>query len=102
MAITISDIKMVPDPVVSGSKVKATCKVESDEAVDYVRIYTPDYRTITAYDDGTHGDEVAGDGIYTLEETVPYDAPAGVYDITIVAADKNGNSARKVIQMKIS
>ena len=101
MAISITDIKYTPDPMVPGSKVKATCKATADEGIESVKIYDPDYRVLEAYDDGTHGDDVAGDGIYTLVEDVPYDAPPGTYDITIVVTDRAGNTERKTVPVRI-
>lgn len=101
MAISIDDIKYTPDPIVAGSKVKATCKVTADEGIASVKLYDPDYNAMQAYDDGTHGDDVAGDDIYTLVEDVPYDAPPGIYDVTIVATDKKGNVERKIVKIKI-
>jgi hypothetical protein len=81
--------------------VKATCKVTADGAVESVKIYDPEYRVLQAYDDGTHGDDVAGDGVYTLVTDVPYDAPAGMYDISVVVTDKKGNVERKAIAIRI-
>ncbi len=100
MAISINEIKYTPDPMKAGSKVKATCAVTADGAIESVKLYDPEYQVIQAYDDGTHGDEVAGDGVYTLETTVPYDAPPGTYYVTIVATDKDGNSERKNVPVK--
>jgi hypothetical protein len=101
MAISITDVKYTPDPLVAGKKVKATCKVTADEGIESVKIYDPEYRTLIAYDDGTHGDDVAEDGVYTLVEDIPYDAPAGVYYVTIVATDKKGNVERKTSSINI-
>ena len=101
MAITIGDIQYTPNPMVAGKKVKATCKVTSGEEIQSGKIYDPDYRVLEAYDDGTHGDDVAGDGVYTLETDVPYDAPPGTYYVTIAATDKKGNVERKTASIKI-
>ena len=101
MAILITDIKYTPDPMVAGSKVKATCKVTADEGIKSVKLYDPDYNAIIAYDDGTHGDDMAGDGIYTIVEDVPYDAPSGTYYITIVATDQKDNTERKSVPITI-
>ena len=46
--------------------------------------------------------DVAGDGIYTMETTVPYDAPPGTYYVTIAVTDKEGNTERKTVPVKIS
>ena len=101
VAISIDDIKYTPNPIVAGKKVKATCKVTADEGIASVKLYDPEYNVINAYDDGTHGDDVAGDDVYTLVEDVPYDAPAGVYDVTIVATDKKGEVERKIVSIRI-
>ena len=101
MAITITDLNMTPYPMVPGKKAKGTAKIISDEKIESVKLHTPEYRVMTAYDDGTHGDEVAGDGVYTVEDTVPFDAPAGTYDFTIVATDVKGNVERKTVSVRI-
>ncbi len=101
MAISIDEVKYTPDPMTAGGKVKATCKVTSDVDIESVKLYDPDYQVTQAYDDGTHGDDVAGDGIYTLETTVPYDAPPGTYYVTLVATDKEGDSERKSVPVRI-
>lgn len=101
MAISIVDVKYTPNPLVAGGKVKATCKVTADEGVKSVKIYDPDYNALIAYDDGTHEDEVAGDGIYTLVEDIPYDAPSGTYYVTVVATDKKDNVERKTVPITI-
>ena len=93
MAIVIEDVKYTPDPMVAGAKVKATAKVTADEGVASVRLYTPDYRTLEAHDEG--------DGIFAIESDVPYDADAGYYDVTLVATDKKGNTNRKTVQIRI-
>jgi len=93
MAISVEEIKYIPDPLVAGSKVKATFKIKSDEDIASVRLYTPDYRTLEAKD--------SGDGIYTLETDVPYDADPGSYDVTLVVTDKKGEVSRKYAQVRI-
>jgi len=93
MAIIIEDVKYTPNPMIAGSKVKATVKVTADDGVASVRLYTPDYRTLEAKDEG--------DGIFAIEADVPYDADAGYYDVTLVATDKEGNTNRKTVQIRI-
>jgi len=93
MAITVEEIKYTPDPMVAGSKVKATFKIKSDEEIESVKLYTPDYRTLEA--------KASGEGEYSLESDVPYDAPAGTYDVTLTVTDKKGDVARKYSQIKI-
>jgi hypothetical protein len=93
MAIKIGAIRYTPDPMVAGGKVKATCEVLADDGVESVKLYDPEYRVLHAKD--------AGDGTYTLEENVPYDAPPGTYYVTLVVTDKAGNTERKSIPIKI-
>lgn len=101
MAISIDEVKYTPDPMIAGSKVKATCKVTSDVEIESVKLHDPEYRVLQAYDDGTHGDDVAGDSVYTMETDVPYEAPPGTYYVTIVVTDKEGNTERKSVPVKI-
>jgi hypothetical protein len=45
------------------------------------------------YDDGTHGDKVAGDGTYTLTTTVPTSASSGfTYPTNVTITDAQGDS----------
>lgn len=73
--------------VLSGAK----NKVGVVQAV--VREY-PEY-TFRLNDEGRMGDEKAGDGVWTYEFPVPYDAPAQKYHVDIVIKDKDG----KVIKL---
>jgi len=102
MKPVISDITLTPNPVAPGAKVKGTCRV-TDEGGDLkgVELIDPRGWVLKLYDDGTHGDEVAGDGIYTLEETVPYDAPYGTYTLTIRAYDEQGNYTYQTAILRI-
>jgi len=102
MAIQISEIKLVPNPLIAGRKAKVTCKVTADAGVESVQVYDPRGWLLTMYDDGTHGDEVAEDGVYTLEETVPYDADAGTYYATLIVKDKSGNVKRESVKFQIA
>ena len=101
MAITISDVKFDPEPLVAGKDVKATCKVSADAGVKSVTVYDPRGWAIKMYDDGTHGDEKAGDGVYTLTEHVPYDADSGTYSSTLVVKDNDDNVERKSVSIQI-
>lgn len=82
-----------PAPVVAGR----TCNVQvrvSDPfwVVDTValRLETPGSLTADLYDNGRHGDETAGDGLWQREITIPADTPPGGYQATITAYDANG------------
>lgn len=102
MAIQILDIQIEPNPLVAGKTVKVTCKVESSEEIQSVHVYDPRDWMLKMYDDGTHGDDTAGDGIYTLTETVPYDAPPGAYYSTLIVRDTKSNVERKSVQLQVS
>jgi len=93
MAIVIDELKYTPEPMVAGGKVKATAKVSADEGVASVRLYTPDYRTLEARDEGN--------GIFVIGTDVPYDADPGYYDVTLVVTDKKGDTNRKTVQIRI-
>ena len=94
MAISIDKVEYTPDPIVAGKKVKATFKVSADAGVASVKLYTPDYRTLEAHSEGN-------DGVYTLETEAPYDAPPGIYDVTVVVTDKNGEVLRKSYSVRV-
>jgi len=98
VAISIADVKYTPDPMVSGSKVKVTCKVTADEGVESVKIDVRDYKVLEAYDDGAQGDDVTGDGIYIRVADLPYDDPPGTYNVTVVATDEKATWSAKLCQ----
>jgi len=102
MAVQISEIKLTPELLVANKEVKATCKVTADAGIESVKVSDPRYLLLPMYDDGTHGDEVAGDGVYTLVEKVPYDADPGTYYATIIVKDKEGSTERKTIELKVA
>ncbi|MFO0832481.1 MAG: choice-of-anchor X domain-containing protein [Phycisphaerales bacterium] len=49
--------------------------------------------TQALYDDGTHGDPVAGDNVYIFEYTFPITVLTGTYDYPISVSDAEGHSA---------
>lgn len=102
MAIHFSDLNITPSPLKPGKPVKVTCCITSPDGIESVKVYDPRGWVLKAYDDGTHGDDVAGDNIYTIVEQVPYDAPAGDYTITSVVNDKAGNVARENLVLTIA
>jgi hypothetical protein len=48
--------------------------------------------TQTMYDDGTHGDVTAGDGVYSFMVAVPLAAGSGTKSLTVTATDTDGQS----------
>lgn len=55
----------------------------------------------TLYDDGTHGDAVAGDGIYSLSLTVPQNQAGGSYSIPVSISDAQGRTATASITFNV-
>lgn len=54
------------------------------------------------YDDGTHGDQYAGDGIYTFAITIADDATPGVYSLPVTITDAQSRSSSPTIAIEIS
>ena len=102
MAVQFSDLRIEPDPLQPGKQVKVTCRITSPNGIESVKVYDPRGWALTAYDDGTHGDEVAGDGVYTLVEQVPYDAPPGEYTVTAIVTEKQGDITRETLTLRIA
>lgn len=66
-----------------------------DIAHVYFNSYKPDGTPSTnnpfyMYDDGTHGDAVAGNGIYTLTIQLPPGTPTGIYKFVFYCVDRSG------------
>jgi uncharacterized membrane protein len=57
--------------------------------IDKGTVNTGDDITIVLYDDGTHGDQLAGDGVYTANYTILDDDVVGVWNITVYAYDSS-------------
>lgn len=95
-ALGISGMKVEPSTVGSGSMVLISCQVtHSDGPMNIERVAA----TVSSgnlnssypmlYDDGTNGDKVAGDGIYSLEITAGN--TAGEAKIIFIAVDTEQN-----------
>jgi hypothetical protein len=55
--------------------------------------YYPSGAALQMYDDGTHGDAVAGDGVYSLTTTIPSKTASGfTYPLTVTVTDTAGDS----------
>ncbi len=48
------------------------------------------------YDDGTHGDAIAGDGIYSYYLSIPSSFRSGMHQLTIIASSGSGQSTAEV------
>lgn len=58
--------------------------------------------TQTFYDDGTNGDQIAGDGIYTFIASIPNDATPGSYNLPAIVTDAQSRSDNLTIAIEIS
>lgn len=95
-ALTITDMQVEPSIVNSGERVLISCQVEHPmgpmeiEHVGAIAFYG---NWVTAYpmlyDDGTHGDKIANDSVYSLEIDVP--DTSGEVKIVFSAVDKDKN-----------
>ena len=56
---------------------------------------------LSMYDDGTHGDVTANDGIYTLSYNVPASSTQGVYPINFTVADAQGHSDVSALNLAV-
>jgi len=54
------------------------------------------------YDDGSHGDQIAGDGIFTFTATVAENVTLGIYDLPVSISDDQSRSAATVIPIIVS
>jgi len=100
--ITISECKTEPSPCPAGEVLTASCRVVSDEGrVISVKVTIPRLGDFDLYDDGTHGDATAGDGIYSRRETIPFLAPRGKYELEVTAQDDRGTTASARLPVEI-
>ena len=77
-SLTATDMKVTPDTVSPGQKVLISCRVSHTSGAKYIeRVSATVFhgKWVTQYpmlyDDGTHGDRVAEDGVYLLEMNAP-------------------------------
>lgn len=54
------------------------------------------------YDDGTHGDQIAGDGIYSFTAAIADDATPGVYSLPVTITDAQSRSDSPTIAIEVS
>ena len=95
--LRITDLKVEPGTVTSGGQVLISCRVNHPEGIASIErvaatVFRRDPNTTypMVYDDGTHGDTVANDGIYSLEITV--DDTPDENEIVFTAVDMNRNA----------
>lgn len=54
------------------------------------------------YDDGTHGDAVAGDNTFSYSTTIPLGAAGGIYTLTAIASDAQARTATVSISITVN
>ena len=85
----------VLEPVTFKAAVTGATLPSSSGITAYLNFDSPYYSNsaLQMYDDGTHGDAVAGDGTYTLATTVPTGTTGGfTYPTNVTISDALGNS----------
>jgi hypothetical protein len=106
---SVDEITVSSDSVYSNGEdtILITVKVSDDnglEDIDKVRIDLSELGGTSKrriYDDGTKGDEIAGDGIYSLEVLVPNGIEPGEKTLTISVIDRNGGETTQDISISV-
>lgn len=93
--IALGSVHVEPATVTAGQVLRVTVAVkDQDHVVDTVaanmRKEGKEF-TFDLFDDGSHGDEAAGDGVRSVNVAVPGAATPGEYEIVFFAYDAAGN-----------
>lgn len=94
MALSIDNVTISPHPIpASGGLVQVSCRVSSDAPVKSVIAYPPmgDPITFASQSNGLHG----------AIEYVPPGVMPGTYEVTLVATDEAGGTARKSVMVTL-
>lgn len=103
MGIEITELKSDPCPCGAGEQLTVSCRpVCTEGALKSVKISIPPFGDFPLFDDGTHGDAVAGDGIYTRQETIPFLAPRGRHRLKVTAESEQGETASAILEIEIN
>ncbi len=92
--LALRNIQLAPTAVAAGEVLRVTVDVR-DEAkkIDTVaaNLHTAEKEfTFDLFDNGSHGDIAAGDGVWSVNVAVPGAATAGDYTLTLYAYDASG------------
>lgn len=106
----IADTEVVPDqvPLDGTTAVLFKAKVTDPDGQTDISSVTLDLSPLdgpaeqTLYDDGTHGDELDGDEWYSYAYLPPDDTRAGNYNLTITAADSQGQVATQSASLTLA
>lgn len=102
--LSISDMKVKPSSVSPGGTVLISCKVTHADGTLFIeRVaatsnhgkWNTSYPML--YDDGTHGDKVENDGVYSLEINAPDTAGEAKIILSVVDKDKNEIESEPII-----
>ena len=94
VALSIDSVTITPHPLpASGGLARATCRVTSDAPVKSVMAYPPMGDPVTMVPDTN--------GQYTAIEYVPPGSMPGAYEVTLVATDETGETARKSVMVTL-
>lgn len=99
-APNIVDMWVDPDPITAdgSSYVLFSAEIDDPDGIGDIVLAEIDLFEIGGdanqelYDDGTNGDDVPGDGIYSFETTIPVLVPSGNYQLPISVFDSIDNS----------
>lgn len=92
--LAIGEVKVEPPSVLAGAVLRVSAKVTDKEArVDTIgaNLHSADKEfTFDLFDNGSHGDDASGDGVWTVNVAVPGAATPGDYTLTLYAYDATG------------
>ncbi len=94
----ISEVQVTPEAVDAGQMITLTARVT--DGGDGIGDVLADLATVGGgsltrmYDDGNaaHGDQTAGDGVYSLQTLIPVGNPGGEQDLVVSAFDRGNTS----------
>ncbi|MCF8336093.1 MAG: hypothetical protein K9H65_05790 [Bacteroidales bacterium] len=90
----VEKMNVDPSPVSPGDEVVSYVILnKSSDKVETVKGKVREYpqMTVTYNNDGTDGDEKAGDNIWSKKMNIPYNAPSQTFHLDITVLDEEGN-----------
>jgi len=101
----IINFQVVPESVASGETITITAKVEDEgSGVKSVTIHLNPIggdSNQQMYDDGTHGDEISNDGVYTYKTTISESVLSGIKKLIITTEDNISNISKGTITLQV-
>ena len=105
--LTVADVSVVPSQAPDDGETTVVFTADVTAEGGTVNSATLDLSAIGGsskqpmYDDGTNGDESAGDGRYSFETTVAAGTPPGLKAVRLKAADLTGMKVEGILQLDI-